>query len=32
VASDAAARVICLPIYPDLSDLDQARILDDLRS
>lgn len=28
VASDTAAHVICLPIYPDLSDLDQMRIIE----
>ncbi|QVL50134.1 MAG: DegT/DnrJ/EryC1/StrS family aminotransferase [Thiocapsa sp.] len=28
VAADAAARVICLPIYPGLGDADQARIID----
>ena len=27
VASDAAARVICLPIYPDLQDADQDRVI-----
>lgn len=28
VAADAAARVICLPIYPALNESDQARIVD----
>lgn len=28
VAADAAARVICLPIYPALSMQDQQRIID----
>ena len=27
VASVAAARVICLPIYPDLDDANQNRII-----
>lgn len=31
VAIDAAARVLCLPIFPDLSDDDQARVIDVVR-
>ncbi len=31
-ASMAAARVLCLPIYPDLADADLFRIVDRLRS
>ena len=28
VAADAAARVLCLPIYPDLSEADQQRVIE----
>jgi dTDP-4-amino-4,6-dideoxygalactose transaminase len=28
VAVDAAARVLCLPIYPDLREVDQSRVID----
>jgi dTDP-4-amino-4,6-dideoxygalactose transaminase len=31
VAADAAARVLCLPIFPDLSEDDQARVIDVVR-
>jgi dTDP-4-amino-4,6-dideoxygalactose transaminase len=31
VAADAAARVLCLPIYPTLSPADQQRVIDVLR-
>ncbi len=31
VAFDAAARVLCLPIYPDLSEVEQARVIDLIR-
>jgi dTDP-4-amino-4,6-dideoxygalactose transaminase len=31
VAADAAQRVLCLPIYPDLGDADQQRVIDLLR-
>lgn len=29
-ASTAAAQVLCLPIYPDLSDADQQRVIDSI--
>jgi len=32
VANDAAARILCLPIYPDLSDAQVARIVAAVRS
>lgn len=32
VAADAAARVLCLPIYPDLSEADQMRVIDVVRA
>ena len=31
VATDAAARVLCLPIYPDLREEEQARVIEILR-
>lgn len=31
VAAEAAARVLCLPIYPDLGEADQMRVIDVLR-
>lgn len=31
VAADAAARVLCLPIYPDLSEADQMRVIEVVR-
>lgn len=31
VATDAAARVLCLPIYPGLTESEQARVIDLLR-
>jgi dTDP-4-amino-4,6-dideoxygalactose transaminase len=32
LANRAAERVICLPIYPDLSEADQQRVLDPIRA
>jgi len=32
VAADAAARILCLPIYPNLTVADQQRIIDVVRS
>jgi dTDP-4-amino-4,6-dideoxygalactose transaminase len=31
VATEAAQQIICLPIYPDLGEDDQARIIDLVR-
>jgi dTDP-4-amino-4,6-dideoxygalactose transaminase len=31
VAADAAARVLCLPIFPDLAEADQMRVIDLVR-
>jgi dTDP-4-amino-4,6-dideoxygalactose transaminase len=31
VANSTAARILCLPIYPDLSEQDQARVIDIVR-
>jgi dTDP-4-amino-4,6-dideoxygalactose transaminase len=31
VAADAAARVLCLPIYPALQDEEQSRVIDLIR-
>jgi dTDP-4-amino-4,6-dideoxygalactose transaminase len=31
VACDAAARILCLPIYPDLKESDQMRIIEIVR-
>jgi dTDP-4-amino-4,6-dideoxygalactose transaminase len=28
VATEAAQRVVCLPIYPDLKDADQRRVIE----
>ena len=31
VAAEAAARVLCLPIYPQLQDDEQSRVIDTIR-
>jgi dTDP-4-amino-4,6-dideoxygalactose transaminase len=32
VANRAAAQILCLPIYPELSQADQARVVDAIRA
>lgn len=32
IAAEAASRVLCLPIYPALSEIDQRRVIDIIRS